>query len=497
VELDRERCYEALRTRDRRFDGRFFVAVSTTGIYCRPICPARLPLLRNILFYRCAAAAEGAGFRACRRCRPETAPGTPAWLGTSAIVSRGLRLIEAGALDDGDVGGLASRLGVGARQLRRLFARHLGASPAEIARARRVHFARLLIDQSDRPMTELAFAAGFASVRQFNHAFRQSFGRSPRDVRRTPAEHRAAGRCWAARGASAGESLALRLAYRPPFDWEGLAGFLAGRAIAGVESVADGCYRRTVELAGAPGWIEVRPLAGEAALELRVALAPGAELLRTVERVRRIFDLDADPLAIGEALESSARLRPHLLARPGLRVPGAWDAFELGVRAILGQQVSVRGASTLAGRLVREFGKPVEGAPAGLSHLFPSPAHLAESDVASIGLPRARAEAIRGFARAIACGELILDGARGLDDAVARLAELPGIGSWTAQYVAMRALGEPDAFPAGDLALRKALSRGDAPISAALAERLADEFRPWRSYAAMALWRSLAARSAA
>ncbi|MEX2208874.1 MAG: AlkA N-terminal domain-containing protein [Myxococcota bacterium] len=496
MELDRERCYEALRTRDRRFDGRFFVAVSTTGIYCRPICPARLPLLRNIRFYACAAAAESAGFRACRRCRPETAPGTPAWLGTSAIVSRGLRLIEAGALDDGDVGALASRLGVGARQLRRLFARHLGASPAEIARARRVHFARLLIDQSERPITELAFAAGFASVRQFNHAFRASFGRSPRDVRRSNAGHRPAGRCRAARGASGGESLALRLPYRPPFDWDGLAGFLEGRAIAGVESVADGCYRRTVELAGAPGWIEVRPLAGEAALELRVALAPGAELLRTVERVRRIFDLDADPLAIGEALESSERLRPHVRARPGLRVPGAWCAFELGVRAILGQQVSVRGASTLAARLVREFGKPVAGAPARLSHLFPSPAQLAESDVASIGLPRARAAAIRGFERAVARGELSLDGARGLDDTVARLAELPGIGSWTAQYVAMRALGEPDAFPAGDLALRKALGRGDAPISEAQAERLADEFRPWRSYAALALWQSLASKAA-
>jgi AraC family transcriptional regulator of adaptative response / DNA-3-methyladenine glycosylase II len=289
----------------------------------------------------------------------------------------------------------------------------------------------------------------------------------------------------------------LRLPYRPPFDWDGLAGFLAGRAIAGVESVRDGCYRRTVELAGAPGWLEVRPLQGEAALELRVAVAPGADLLHVVERVRRIFDLDADPLAIGEALEACALLRSHVLARPGLRVPGAWDAFELGVRAILGQQVSVRGASTLAARLVRGFGKPVEGAPADLSHLFPSPAQLAESDVATIGLPRARAEAIRGFARVVARGELILDGARGLDDAVARLSELPGIGSWTAQYIAMRALGEPDAFPAGDLALRKALASGDAPISTAQAERLAEGFRPWRSYAALVLWQSLASKAAA
>jgi AraC family transcriptional regulator of adaptative response / DNA-3-methyladenine glycosylase II len=490
VELDRDRCYEALRTRDRRFDGRFFTAVVTTGIYCRPICPARLPLLKNVRFYACAAAAEAAGFRACRRCRPETAPGTPAWLGTSAVVSRGLRLIETGALDDGDVGRLASRLGVGARQLRRLFARHLGASPAEIARARRVHFARLLIDQTERPMTELAFAAGFASVRQFNHAFRQSFGRSPRDVRRARAARAGA-------ADAAGDTIALRLPYRPPFDWDGLTGFLAGRAIAGVESVVDGCYRRTIELAGAPSFLEVRKLEHDFALELRVAVAPGADLLRAVERVRRIFDLDADPLAIGEALEANPMLRAHLGERPGLRVPGAWCAFELGVRAILGQQVSVRGASTLAGRLVREFGKPVAGAPGGLSHLFPSPAQLADCDVASIGLPRARAAAIRGFAGAIANGELVLDGARGLDDAVARLAELPGIGAWTAQYIAMRALGEPDAFPAGDLALRKALASGDAPISAVQAERAAEEFRPWRSYAAMALWRSLALLGAA
>jgi len=484
VELDRDRCYEALRTRDRRFDGRFFVAVATTGIYCRPICPARLPLFRNVRFFSCAAAAEGAGFRACRRCRPESAPGTPAWLGSSAIVTRGLRLIHAGALDEGDVDRLAARLGVGARQLRRLFARHLGASPAEIARARRVHFARLLIDRSDRPITELAFAAGFASVRQFNHAFRTSFGRAPRDVRRMRA----------GRSSHAGEGLAFRLSYRPPFDWDGLARFLAGRAISGVESVTAECYRRTIEQHGTAGWIEVSPLAGEPALLLRVHAPPSADLLCLVERVRRIFDLDADPLAIHDALAPSTLLRPHIESRPGLRVPGAWDAFELGVRAILGQQVSVRGASTLAARLVRAFGKPIEGAPAELSHLFPAPALLADADVASVGLPRARAAAIRGFAGAIARGELVLDGARGLDDTVAQLAALPGLGSWTAQYVAMRALGEPDAFPAGDLALRKALSSDGEPITAARAEQLAAGFRPWRSYAAMALWQSLAAR---
>ncbi len=484
MELDPRRCYEALQTRDRRFDGRFFVAVRTTGIYCRPICPARLPLFANVRFYACAAAAESAGFRACRRCRPESAPGTPAWLGSSAVVARALRLINAGALDGVDVEALAGRLGVGGRQLRRLFARHLGASPAEIARARRVHLARALVDRSARPITELAFAAGFASVRQFNHAFRRSFGRSPRELRRL--------RALAPDDASRSDALELRLPYRPPFDWPGLTRFLEARAIAGVECVGDGRYRRTIEHAGEPGWLEVHPLGDEAAVLLRVAPPAGASLLAVVERVRRIFDLDADPLAIREALGADARLRAQLDARPGLRVPGAWDPFELGVRAILGQQVSVRGASTLASRLVRAFGKPVGGLPRGLTHVFPTPERLAVADVASIGLPRARAGAIRGFASAVARGELVLDGARGLDDAVARLSTLSGVGPWTSQYIAMRALGEPDAFPAGDLVLRRLLSDDGTPVSAAAAGRAAEAFRPWRSYAAMALWQSLA-----
>ncbi len=481
MELDPNRCYDAMKARDRRFDGRFFVGVATTGVYCRPVCPARLPKPGNVSFYACAAAAERAGYRACRRCRPETAPGTPAWLGSSAIVARGLRLIDAGALDDGDVDRLAARLGVGARQLRRLFALHLGASPAEIARARRVHFSRALVDQSDRPITEIAFAAGFASVRQFNHAFRASFGRPPRELRRARAGSSERGR----------EPFALRLAYRPPFDWRRVSAFLAARAIAGVERATETGYGRTLAIGGSPGWLEVTPVADAASLLLRVSAPRGADLLGVIERVRRIFDLDADPLAISEVLSQSDELRPHMDALRGLRVPGAWDGFELGVRAILGQQVSVRGASTLAARLVRNFGKPIEGAPDGLSHLFPAPAELADVDLAALGLPRARAIAIRGFAAAIARGELVLDGARGLDDAVARLSELPGIGSWTAQYIAMRALGEPDAFPAGDLALRKALGRDGVPVRPAEAERWAESVRPWRSYAAMALWQSL------
>jgi AraC family transcriptional regulator of adaptative response / DNA-3-methyladenine glycosylase II len=314
-------------------------------------------------------------------------------------------------------------------------------------------------------------------VRQFNHAFRRSFARAPRDVRR-----------GAPGLAAPGEGIALRLRYRPPYDWDGVLGFLASRAIPGVESVTGGTYRRTIALGedGADaGWLEVAPLPAESALTLRVSGPERADLLGVVERVRRIFDLRADPLAIAATLGALAA------RRPGLRVPGAWDAFELGVRAILGQQVSVAGASTLAGRIARAFGKPVAGEH-GLTHLFPTAAALARAELASIGLPRARAAAIRGFAEAVASGALELDGARSLDDAVARLSTLPGVGPWTAQYVAMRALGEPDAFPASDLWLRRALGENGRPVSAARAEALAERWRPWRSYAALALWSRLA-----
>jgi AraC family transcriptional regulator of adaptative response / DNA-3-methyladenine glycosylase II len=487
MELDAAHCYRALRSRDRRFDGRFFTGVTTTGIYCRPICPAPAPKRENVRFFPCASAAEDAGFRPCLRCRPETAPGTPAWQGTSAVVSRGLRLIREGALDVGVVAELATRLGIGERQLRRLFLQHLGTSPLSLARARRLHFARALLDETDLPMTEVAFAAGFQSIRQFNHALRTRFGESPRRLRarrRSPALLES-------------DALTLRLAYRPPFDWEASLRFIAPRATPGVECVDGSTYRRVVELHGAPGTIEVANADGTH-LVLHARLGDPGGLGEAVERVRRIFDLNADPLRITGDLERVAgpRLRSALRNRPGLRVLGAWDGFELAVRAVLGQQISVAGASTLCGRLVGAFGKPV-ALGRGLTHLFPTPDALARADIAAIGVPRARARAVRALAQAVADRTLHLDAARGLDDAVSRLCRVPGIGAWTAHYIAMRALGEPDAFPASDLGLRKALATEEAPLSAREVARLAEAWRPWRAYAAMALWSGLSSQEGA
>ncbi len=484
MELEPNRCYQALRSRDRRFDGRFFVAVRTTGIYCRPICPAPAPKQENVQFFACAAAAEAAGYRACLRCRPETSPGTPAWAGTSAVVSRALRLIRQGALDEHGIAGLAARLGIGARQLRRLFAKHLGTSPLAIARAQRLHLARALIDDTDLAVTKIAFAAGFNSVRQFNHAVRGTFGDSPRGLRRRRRRSASLG---------GGESLVVRLPYRPPFDWAAMVRFLAPRATPGVEAVTAERYARTIEIDGAAGTLEVAPVPGESCLMLRARLPEGADVLPLVERARRIFDLTADPLQIGEHLKGHGALGALVTAAPGLRVPGAWDPFELAIRAILGQQVTVRGATTLTGRLVQALGRPV-AAEGGLTHLFPRPEVLADGDLSAVGIPRARAASIRALARAVADGTLALDASRGLDDAVARLCAVPGVGPWTAQYIAMRGLGEPDAFPVGDLGLRQALGNGAGPLTAAAVERLAEAWRPWRAYAAMHLWTSLAAK---
>lgn len=484
--LDAERCYRALESRDGRFDGLFFIGVVTTGIYCRPVCPARTPRRCNVRFYACAAAAEAAGFRACRRCRPETAPGTPAWLGTSATVARALRHIDAGALDETGVEELAGRLGIGERHLRRLFLVHLGASPIAVAQTRRLHFARKLIDETRLPMTRVAFEAGFSSVRRFNTAVKRAYGCSPRELRG------GSPRADAREG-----QLCLRLGYRPPFDARRLFGFLALRAIPGVEVVTASGYRRSVRLAveGRAGWEErcgtisvTAPRTGNF-LELRVAPELSAGLARIAHGVRRLFDLGADPREITAWLRRDPGLRGRLVRAPGLRVPGAFDGFELAVRAILGQQVSVRGATTLAGRVVKQFGTPLGDTAAGEpTHAFPSARALCDTELESVGLTRARAGAIRGLAQAVAAGGLELDRPLGLDPALATLEALPGIGPWTAHYVAMRALGEPDAFPASDLGLRKALGAHGSPLPERVLAERAEAWRPWRAYAAMALW---------
>jgi AraC family transcriptional regulator of adaptative response / DNA-3-methyladenine glycosylase II len=488
MELDSRACYQAFVARDRRFDGRFVTAVVTTGVYCRPGCPAPMPRARNVRFYTCAAAAEEAGFRPCLRCRPETAPGAPAWSGTSATVSRALRLIETGALDLDGVEALADRLGVGDRHLRRLFHEHLGASPIAVAHTRRVHFARRLIDETDLAMGEIALASGFASIRRFNHAIRDTFRRAPRELRRGTRARTETGAELEPAGA-----LTLRLPYREPFDWSALLGYLGPRAIPGVESVADGAWSRTILNGGAPGSIEVRRL-DERQLELRVRLAAPRDLIRIVSRVSRIFDLGADARAIAIHLRRDPRLAGAVEARRGIRVPGAWDPFELAVRAILGQQVSVRAATTLAGRIARTFGTPLAGpAPPGLTHCFPLPAELASAPLERVGLTRARADTVRSLAGAVRDGTLDFERLGALDTAIETLCRLPGIGPWTAQYIAMRALGEPDALPAGDLGVRRALAvRGRMPTLREVEAR-AEAWRPWRAYAVMALWRHDAA----
>lgn len=478
--LDPEICWRAWSTRDRRFDGAFFTGVASTGIYCRPVCPARLPARRNCTFFASAAAAEAAGFRPCRRCRPETAPGSAAWQGTSALVQRALRLIDEGALDDGSVETLADRLGVTSRWLRGLFTEHVGASPLEVALTRRVHFARRLLDETGLPLEDVAAAAGFGSARRLRAAFGRTFRRPPGEVRREP------------RAAAPG-ALALRLPAREPFAPAPLLAFLAARAIPGVEEVEGAVYRRTAGPVAPGATLEIE--ASPRGIELRVAGAGPAELPRVVAASARVFDLGADAAGIAAHLA-----RDPLLARAlkggTVRVPGAWDAFELGVRALLGQQVSVAAARTLAARLVRACGSPLSRPVGALTHVFPSPAAVAAAPLERLGLPRARAAALRGFARAVADGALDLGAFASLEDAVGKLTALPGIGEWTAQYLAMRALGEPDAFPAGDLGVRRALARGGRlPTEREVLAR-AEAWRPWRAYAALALWGYAAAPGA-
>jgi AraC family transcriptional regulator, regulatory protein of adaptative response / DNA-3-methyladenine glycosylase II len=473
-ERDDDALYRAVASRDPRFAGRFVVAVTSTRIYCRPgVCPAKIPLRKNVRFYPSPAAAQADGFRACARCRPELAT----WLGTTSTVRRALGLIDGGALDDGNLATLAERLVVGDRHLRRLFQQHLGASPLQVALTRRAHFARRLVDETTLPLTEVAFAAGFASVRRFNAAMKAAFGRAPSQLRHKRASV-----------APAKPGLTLRLPFRAPFAWTPLVEFLAARAIPGVEVVAPDCYRRTLSDAdGEAGVLEVRPARDHLALTLRLPSTRG--LRDAVERARHLFDLDAEPNAVAQNFARDRVLRTLAQRLPGLRVPGAWDPFEVAVRAILGQQVSVLRATRLCGKLVAAWGEPLAHPEPGLTHLFPPAAKLARvggDELARvIGMPRARGRALAAMATAIATRALILDGARPLDALVADLCALPGVGPWTASYLAMR-LHQADAFPAGDLWLRRAFS-ADGEDERKLVAR-AEAWRPFRAYAAMYLW---------
>ncbi len=465
VKLDEKACERARLARDARFDGRFFIGVTTTGIYCRPICPAPSPKSQNIRYYASAAAAAEAGFRPCLRCRPEASPGTPAWLGASSTVSRALKLIGESALDDGGVDDLADRLGIGSRHLRRLFLRYLGATPVAVAQTRRVHFAKKLIDETDLALTQVAMASGFGSIRRFNATFQSLYERTPTELRnaRSNISNRS-------QRSNASGDYTFHIGYRPPYDWKSILEFLSARAIPGVESVSDNEYRRTISLDGKAGVITVRESRGNN-LELQIRYPDPSALFRIVERVRRIFDVGADPAAIARRLQSDARLKPVLRAHPGLRVPGCWDGFEMSVRAILGQQVSVKGASTIAGRVASEFGTAVEG---GVS--FPSADKLVDSDLTRVGVTRQRASSIRDLAQSVASNEIRFDAAIEPDEFERRITTIKGVGAWTAQYIAMR-LGEPDAFPGTDLYLRKAANDHES-------------WRPWRAYAAMYIWKA-------
>jgi AraC family transcriptional regulator, regulatory protein of adaptative response / DNA-3-methyladenine glycosylase II len=477
--LDSSTCYRALSARDSRFDGRFFTGVLTTGIYCRPVCPARTPRRENVRFFPCAAAAEKDGFRACRRCRPDAAPGTPAWAGTSATVARALRLISAGVLDERPVDALSDQLGIGDRHLRRLFREELGASPGEIAATRRVHFARNLLVDTDLPVADVAFSAGFGSIRRFNEAFRDTFACTPAECRRARV------------AAPAGSGLRLKLPYQPPFRWTDLENFLAPRMIPGVESISGGVYRRAFVDGESYGVVEIEPVSGESALELRLPSVRPAELLAVVARARRLFDVDADVGTIASDLSRDPALRRDVRRAPGIRVPGCWDPFEVAVRAILGQQVTIAAATTLTGRLVRALGTSLPGPMGTLTHLFPSAATVASADLSKLGVPRARAAALTRFAQACARGDLDWSAPADLEPLSGKLTAIPGIGPWTAQYVAMRALGEPDAFPSGDLWLRR-LAEPGRTISEKELEEKSNAWRPWRAYAAFYLWRRAA-----
>jgi AraC family transcriptional regulator, regulatory protein of adaptative response / DNA-3-methyladenine glycosylase II len=473
MNLDWQVCSRARLSRDPRFDGKFFIGVLGSRVYCRPICPAPTAKEKNVRYFPSAAAAAEAGFRPCLRCRPECSPGTPAWLGTPNTVSRALRLIGESGLEDGGVEVLGERLGVGSRHLRRLFIRHLGATPSSVAQTRRLHFAKKLIDETCLPMSDVALASGFGCVRRFNAGIRKFYHRTPTQIRRLARQT----------AIQPDNQYLFRLRFRPPYDWNGMLAFLAPRATPGVEVVELGVYRRSISLTGSHGYFEVSLDEANDTLVVRVQFSDPRSLFTIIERIRAMFDLSADWAAIVGSLRTDPLLAERVETNPGLRVPGCWNGFELATRAILGQQITVRGATALAGRLVGTFGRPF-AATSGLTHLFPPPEVLADAKLARIGMPRARAETIRALARAVCDGQISFEGIVDSDAFLTRLCEIPGIGKWTAQYVAMRALGETDAFPSGDLRLL----RSSGLASSRELERRAETWRPWRAYAAMYLW---------
>lgn len=480
MHTDFDRCVRAVRSKDARFDGWFFTAVLTTRIYCRPSCPAVPPKDRNMTFYPSAAAAQQAGFRACKRCRPDASPGSPRWNERADLVARAMRLIGDGTVDREGVRGLADRLGYSTRQIERQLRAELGAGPLALARAQRAQTARVLIETSALPMSDVAFAAGFSSIRTFNETVLEVFALTPTELR-----------ARASRGhvpATPG-TLTLRLPFRAPLCPDNLFGLLAATAVPGVEEWRDGAYHRTLRLPYGQGTVALRPRPGH--VECRLALTDQRDLAGAISRCRRLLDLDADPEAVDGLLRTDPHLAPLVDGSPGRRVPRTVDAEELAVRAVLGQQVSTAAARTLAARLVTAHGEPLAipgGTGTGLTHLFPTAQALAALDPAALAMPAGRRATLVRTVEALAGGELALGSGSDWARARAHLAELPGIGPWTAELIAMRGLGDPDAFLPTDLGVRRAAARTGLPATPAALARHAAAWRPWRAYAVQYLW---------
>ena len=480
--LDPESCYRAVKSRDRRFDGVFYTAVRTTGIYCRPSCPARTPAFENVTFHPSAAAAQAAGYRACKRCLPDATPGSPDWDVAATAAGRAMRLIADGVVDREGVDGLARRVGYTPRHLSRILAAELGAGPLALARARRAQTARVLIETTSLTYADIAFAAGFSSVRQFNDTVREVYAATPTELRGRRGGRPATG------------TVSMRLAVRTPFAGRALLDFLAHHLIPGVEVAGDGWYARTLDLPHGPGTVRLdvddAPESGQTAfVTATFELQDLRDTAAAVERTRRLVDADCDPLAVADHFAGDPVIGPLARRHPGLRVPGQVDGDEVAIRTVIGQQVSVAGACTVTGRLVAEHGRPVTSAIPGLTHLFPDAATLADLDPASLPMPRARGRALVGLAQALASGDVALDRGPDRDDVRRALLELPGIWPWTADYVAMRALAHPDVFLPTDVGVRNALTRlGHDPVVTSSRQ---DAWRPWRSYALMHLWNTL------
>lgn len=471
----------ARQSRDPRFDGRFFVGVLTTGIYCRPVCPVRIPKKENVQLYRSAAGAAEAGFRPCLRCRPESSPGTPAWIGAPYKVSKALQLIARGNLDGSSVDQLAEQLSIGPRQLSRLFQQYVGASPVAVAQTQRLHFAKKLLDETSLPLLEVCFAAGFGSVRRFNAVFQATYGRSPKELRK------------GVRGTKRNteDGIRVRLTYRPPLDWRSMLAYLEYRKIPGVEhiNIEQNAYYRTIAIGESVGDICVQFSEQEHSVLLQINFPDTRQLYHIVEKVRLLFDLRADSEEIEKFFKNDPLLKAVVKKNPGTRVTGCWDGLEVTVRAILGQQVTVKAATTLAGRVAERYGESYACASAKLNRIFPTAQTLASAELDGMGIVGQRITAIKEVAVQIASGAIVFDGVLETDEFVSRVCEIKGIGDWTAHYIALRVLNDPDAFPYSDLILRRAATNNQETLTPKALLQLAERWRPWRAYAVILLWK--------